>query len=220
MREGTTHQYKLDTRHFTESDLVIHAGIPSHPRTPKKRREYIRNSIELFDFARELGANLVFISSHSARSNNPSQYSRDKLYLEEIALDYNFSVVRLGIFSSSVSRKHSLILKFLEFMRFSRLQRISENLPRSCSEELQICLDLISGDSGGRWNCYSFPNNSVEVEIHEVNKNVPYRISPENAGTYFPKRSGTHVVSFVNAMTFSFSDPVFNLMSDLKYYGK
>lgn len=219
-RSQVTGKYLLNASEVLPADTIIHAGIPSHPRTKKKRTEYFSNTKELFALAKESKANLIFISTHSCRCNNPSQYSRDKFELECLALESNGSVLRIGIYHSSQDSKNSSILRVVGLFKTPTISHLFDNIPKTRFDSIFHSLRAIQLEPNRILSCY-------ETEIPRANENSSS--SPDFCNSHhiyleqfaYRKKSFSFcLVKIANFLTNSFADPFINLAYDLKHYAK
>lgn len=220
IRCSSTGKYLLSQSDIGGSDLVIHAGLPGHPRTLKKRREYITNTNELFEKVRIANRPLIFISSHSSRANNPSQYSRDKHFLEKKALDNNLSILRIGVFLATVDLRQSLVVRFLKLFGTPELVISSKNLPSTNSVNIVSSIQLILSHDHKVWNCFSSLSSKFSIEEREVEKTIDSFLLAVNFVDFNQNKLMIYVVNLLNKLTFSFTDPIINLMYDLRHYAK
>jgi hypothetical protein len=218
-RCSLTGKYLLFQNDLQSIDLIVHAGLPDHPRTRKKRREYISNTLELFQMAKLSQTHLLFISSHSSRADNPTQYSRDKNQLEKVALEYSFSVLRIGIFAVSDNFKQSLVIRWLKIFGSSTLKYVLEILPSTNSENIQNSIKLIQFHDHKIWECFTTLRTKVASEGKDETTISPY-LRAINIGDFNQKKWLVNFIDLVNNLTFSFIDPILNLLYDLRYYAK
>jgi len=219
-RSGISGDYLLNDFDFSDGDLIIHAGIPFHPRTPKKRADYNSNSKALFKYANDKGIDLIFISSHSSREDNPSQYSRDKSYLEKLAMEQNCSVLRIGVFHSSQNAKQSLVVRAVNLFNLSFLKRLFDNLPVTQAQEIIESIEDITGSDHKIWNCYSFSHSSTGEKDSALIKIYNLKPTPTDVSEHGKRKTLLAFVNIINLLTHSFLDPIVNFASDLRYYAK
>jgi hypothetical protein len=220
LRCSSSGKYLVSQDDLQSTDLVIHAGVPSHPRISKKRKEYFSNSIELLEKVRKANASLIFISSHSSRVDNFSQYSRDKHFLEKQVLEMGFSVLRIGVFASSDDLKPSLVVRFVNFFGSSVLHNYFQNLPTTNSENIASSVQAIHNHEHKFWNCFSVLNSKHFLEGNEVSILNSNCLRAVNFIEFNQKQWLINFVNLLNKLTFSLIDPLINLLYDLKHYAK
>jgi hypothetical protein len=220
LRCSSSGKYLVSQDDLQSMDLIIHAGVPSHPRTLKKRREYFSNSIELFEKVRMANASLIFISSHSSRVGNFSQYSRDKHFLEKTVLEKGFSVLRIGVFVSSGDSKHSLVVRFVNVFGSSVLLSYFQNLPTTNSENIASSIQAMHNHEHKFWNCFSVLNTKPSLEGNEISLVNSNNLRAVNFVDFNQKQWLIKFVNLLNKLTCSLIDPLLNLLYDLRHYAK
>jgi hypothetical protein len=220
LRCSSSGKYLISKDYLKRMDLVIHAGVPNHPRTLKKRREYFSNSIELFEKVKMANANLIFVSSHSSRVCNLSQYSRDKHILEKKVLEKGFSVLRIGVFMSSVDSKNSLVVRFVNFFGSSILLNYFQNLPTTNSEIIASSIEALNNHENKFWNCFSVLKTKRSLKGNEISLVNTNSLRAVNFVDFNQKLWLIKFVNLLNKLTFSLIDPLLNLLYDLKHYVK
>jgi hypothetical protein len=220
IRCSSTGKYLLNQNDLASIDLIIHAGLPGHPRTLKKRKDYISNTIDLFQTAKLSQTNLLFISSHSSRASNPTQYSRDKNLLERMALANNFSVLRIGVFVVSDDLKKSLVIRWLKLFGSSIVKYFLEILPSTNSENILSSIKLIRFHDHKIWDCFTLLSSKMASEGKEEILTISPCLRAINVVDFNQKKWLVSYVDLLNKLTFSFIDPLLNLLYDFKYYVK
>lgn len=220
IRCSGTGKYLLFQNNLQSFDLIIHAGLPGHPRTRKKRREYISNTIELYQAARLSRTHLIFISSHSSRSSNPTQYSRDKHQLEKLALEYGFSVLRIGVFAASDDLKQSLLTRWLKIFGSIIFDYVLGIFPSTNSDNIQNSIRLIQFHDHKIWECFTTLRPEVVFERKEETITSRQYLRAINFVEFNQNKCVLYLIDLVNKLTFSFIDPILNILYDLRYYVK
>lgn len=220
IRCSLTGKYLVSQSDLQSSDLVIHAGQPGHPRTLKKRSEYMSNTNDLFKKASLAHTSLIFISSHSSRVSNPSQYSRDKHSLEKRAIENNFSVLRIGVFLAAANLKQSLIVRCLKFFGSSISEILLENLPSTNSENIVSSIQLIQFHDHKLWDCFTNLSSKLSLEGKEVTFTIGPCLRAVSFVDFNQNKWLLNYVDLLNNLTFSFIDPLLNLLYDYRHHVK
>jgi hypothetical protein len=219
-RQKKKNSYILKNEFHSKRGLVIHCGVPSHPRTRRKRRKYLENTIMLFDWAAKNNFELIFFSSHSSRSNNGSLYSRDKRMYELLAISMGFKVIRLGIFIGPKPSYINKTLNLLQKFRLTFLQKLLGSIPVCQSENVLQSLSKMTCSNNKIWGWTKSSSTAVELDITEIQTGAN-TTTRKNIYSYDEKKSWRiRLGDLICFLTFGFADPFINLGYDLKYYAK
>lgn len=219
-RQKEDNSYILDDGFDSKSELIIHCGVPSHPRTRKKRMMYLENTIRLFDWAAKNDFELIFVSSHSSRSSNYSLYSQDKGIFEELAISMGFRVLKLGVFIGPKVSRINVTLDFLREISVPFIQSSLRNIPTSQSKYLLTSLVNLTNSNYKMWGWVKGSTFGVALEDVEIQK-VTNGVTRRTLGNYKEKKSWRiRLVNLSCFLTFGLADPFINLGYDVKYYAK
>ncbi len=220
IRSGENNRYHFDDIHKEDNYVVIHAGVPFHPRSSRKRKQYFLNTLELFESARHRDFKLIFVSSQSSRSDNPSFYSRDKKVLEQAALSKGFRVIRLGVYLPTLTAKKALVTKCVEKLNVGGINRAFRCIPSTNSKQFADAIIESLND----WNK---PHDEIDYVLSAFEekqvKNHADSIS-NRLNSRYGRTNSSHdtfkIVTILNFATYGLIDPIINLMYDLRYYAK
>ena len=101
--------------------IVVHSGQPKAPRSTSTRIRYLQASFDLIKQTSKLGLKFIYISSLSAHANNRSNYSKEKMAVENFSLMNDGVVIKLGILTGAPGNYADKLAKVRKYVAYSGL---------------------------------------------------------------------------------------------------
>jgi hypothetical protein len=177
-RESADRFFKMETASvfdFSEFDYAIHFEFPSASKYqdfPQVLQEF---EVLLSKVSRSSPQHIL-VSTLSSHKDNKSIYSSNKGLMEEVFLDYNQSVIRIGIVdavSTSINPAYRNIRIFLKYfpLKVTKLEKVTFYITKV--EDLVLCLlnQIESRSTNFRAECYSIgPIDYQELQVHMLSR--------------------------------------------------